>query len=94
MVGFINETVLGCLIGIAAWLWKGNSFPGLVVGIALAEYTLVAASFGSTVPLLLKRLKVDPAVAPGPILTTVTDICGFFLVLSLATMMLPRLTTI
>jgi magnesium transporter len=91
-VGLINGTVLGCLIGIAAWLWKGNPYLGLVVGIALAANTLVAVSLGGTVPLLLKRLKVDPAVASGPILTTVTDMCGFFLVLSLATIMLPRLT--
>ena len=91
-VGLINGTVLGCLIGLAAWLWKGNPFLGLVVGIALAGNTLVAVSLGGTVPLMLKRFKVDPAVASGPILTTVTDMCGFFLVLSLATLMLPRLT--
>ena len=90
-VGLINGIVLGSLIGLAAWLWKGNPFLGLVVGIALAANTMVAVSLGGTVPLLLKRLKVDPAVASGPILTTVTDMCGFFLVLSLATLMLPRL---
>jgi hypothetical protein len=49
------------------------------------------AALGGTVPLLLKRFGVDPAVASGPILTTVTDMCGFFLVLSLATLVLPRL---
>jgi magnesium transporter len=87
-VGLINGIVLGSLIGLAAWLWKGNPFLGLVVGIALAANTMVAVSLGGTVPLLLK---VDPAVASGPILTTVTDMCGFFLVLSLATLMLPRL---
>jgi magnesium transporter len=43
------------------------------------------------VPLLLKRHNLDPALASGPILTTVTDMCGFFLVLSFATAMLPRL---
>lgn len=52
---------------------------------------LVAVSLGGTVPLLLKRIGVDPAVASGPTLTTVTDMCGFFLVLSLATMVLPKL---
>ena len=64
------------------------------MGAALAINTLVAVSIGGTVPLLLKRMGVDPAVASGPILTTVTDMCGFFLVLSLATWMLPRLTGI
>ena len=63
-----------------------------MVGLALAANTLVAVSIGGTVPLILKRIGVDPAVASGPILTTVTDMCGFFLVLSLATLVLPRLT--
>ena len=54
--------------------------------------TVVAVSIGGTVPLLLRRLRVDPALASGPILTTVTDMCGFFLVLSIAGAMLPKLT--
>jgi magnesium transporter len=91
-VGLINGVVLGSLIGMAAYAWKGNPYLGLVVGGALAVNTMVAVSIGGTVPLLLKRMKVDPAVASGPILTTVTDMCGFFLVLGLATLMLPYLT--
>ena len=91
-VGVINGLVLGSLLAVAAWLWKGNPYLGLVVGAALATNTVIAVSLGGTVPLLLKRLKVDPAVASGPILTTVTDMCGFFLVLSFATMLLSKLT--
>jgi magnesium transporter len=49
-------------------------------------------SIGGTVPLLLKRFGVDPAVGSGPLLTTITDMCGFFLVLSLASLALPGLT--
>lgn len=90
-VGLINGVVLGFLLGVAAWLWKDNAVLGLVVGSALAINTLVAVSIGGTVPLLLKAFRVDPAVASGPILTTVTDMCGFFLVLGLATIMLPWL---
>ncbi|MCB1859730.1 MAG: magnesium transporter [Gammaproteobacteria bacterium] len=92
-VGLINGVILGCLIAAAAWFWKGNLYLGVVVGTALACNTLVAVSLGGTIPLLLKRLKVDPAVASGPILTTVTDMCGFFLVLSIASLMLPNLVT-
>ena len=91
-VGAINGLALGCLIALAAWLWKGNPYLGLVVGGALATNTLVAVSIGGVVPLLLKRFNVDPAVASGPILTTITDMCGFFLVLSFAGAMLPLLT--
>lgn len=92
-VGLINGVVLGTLLAIAALLWKGNPWLGLVVGGALAVNTLVAVSIGGTVPLVLKRLKLDPAVASGPILTTITDMCGFFLVLSFATAILPRLSS-
>lgn len=92
-VGVINGVVLGALLALAAILWKGNPWLGAVVGAALAANTVVAVSIGGTVPLLLKRFRFDPATASGPVLTTVTDMCGFFLVLSLATMMLPRLAS-
>jgi len=88
-VGLINGLVLGCLLALAAWAWKGIPVLGLVVGAALALNTMVAVSIGGTVPLILKGLGVDPAVASGPVLTTVTDMCGFFLVLSLASLALP-----
>jgi magnesium transporter len=91
IVGMINGVALGALLGAAAWAWKGNPVLGLVVGGALAANTIVAVSIGGTVPLLLRRLKLDPAVASGPLLTTVTDMCGFFLLLSLASMVLPFL---
>jgi len=91
VVGLINGIALGALLGAAAWAWKGNPVLGLVVGGALAANTIVAVSIGGTVPLLLRRLKLDPAVASGPLLTTVTDMCGFFLLLSIASLVLPAL---
>jgi magnesium transporter len=91
-VGIINGAALGLLLGFAAWIWKGNAVLGLVVGAALAINTVVAVSIGGTVPLLLKRFKFDPAVASGPLLTTVTDMCGFFLLLSLASLVLPAIS--
>jgi magnesium transporter len=90
-VGLINGTALGVLIGIVATLWDGNAWLGVVVGVTLALNTLIAVSVGGTVPLVLKRLGVDPAVASGPILTTVTDICGFFLALSFASLLITQL---
>ena len=90
-VGVLNGLALGVLLGIAAWLWKGNPALGAVVAGALAINTVVAVSIGGTVPLLLKRLGADPAVASGPVLTTVTDMCGFFLVLGIATLALAWL---
>lgn len=90
-VGLINGLALGTLLGIAAWAWKGSPVLGLVVGLALAINTVIAVSIGGTVPLVLKRFGVDPAVASGPLLTTITDMCGFFLVLSLAATAMPYL---
>jgi magnesium transporter len=90
-VGVINGIVLGILIGIVAWIWKDNAYLGLVIGLALASNTLLAVSIGGTVPLILKNFGVDPAVASGPLLTTVTDMAGFFLVLSLASFFMPQL---
>jgi magnesium transporter len=91
-VGLINGIVLGILIGVAAYLWKGNICLGIVVGGALAINTLIAVSIGGTVPLILKKMNIDPALASGPILTTVTDMIGFFLALAFATMALHHLS--
>lgn len=90
-LGMLNGLVLGMLIAMVAWLWQGNPFLGLVVGTAMALNTLVAVSIGGTVPLLLRRFNLDPALASGPTLTTITDMCGFFLILSFATILLSRL---
>jgi magnesium transporter len=90
-VGLINGTAVGLLLGTIAFVWKGNMVLGMVVGVALMLNTLVAVAIGGVVPLLLRRLGRDPAVASGPLLTTVTDMCGFFLVLSMATALIEQL---
>ena len=90
-IGLINGLAVGILLGAIAWFWKGNMVLGLVVGGALFVNTLVAVSIGGIVPLVLRRLGRDPAVASGPLLTTVTDMCGFFLVLSMASQFIEYL---
>ncbi|MGE3180359.1 MAG: magnesium transporter [Phycisphaerae bacterium] len=90
-VGILNGVALGVLIGLVAFLWKNNVYLGLVVGAALAANTLIAVCIGGAVPLILKAFKTDPALASGPILTTITDMCGFLLVLTLASMLMTRL---
>jgi magnesium transporter len=91
-IGIINGIVLGILLGLVAWAWKGNATLGAVVAISLAANTLVAVCFGGLIPLALTGLGQDPALASGPILTTVTDMSGFFIVLKLASLVLPWLT--
>jgi len=84
-IGIINGVVLGALLGLVAFLWKGNAWLGFVVGGALAVNTVVAVCLGGCIPLILKWCNRDPALASGPVLTTVTDMCGFFFALGFAT---------
>mgnify|MGYP002630652084 CR=1 FL=1 len=91
-IGIINGVVLGLLLGGVAFLWKGNPYLGLVVGVSLAANTLLAVSFGGMIPLILRRVGADPALASGPLLTTITDMCGFFFVLSFASALLTKLS--
>ena len=92
LVGLLNGLVLGLLIALAGLAYSGNPYLGLVVGVALAVNTVVAVLIGGTVPLFLRARGMDPALASGPILTTVTDMFGFFTALSLASVLLDRLS--
>ncbi|MBC2604223.1 magnesium transporter [Puniceicoccus vermicola] len=89
-VGLVNGFVLGLLVAVAGTIWQ-NGWFGLVVGTALMLNTIVAVLIGGLVPLILKGFKMDPALASGPILTTITDMCGFFFVLFFAGTLLERL---
>ena len=70
---------------------QGNWWFGLVVGGALSINTVVAVGLGGTLPLIAKRLRLDPALVSGPLLTTVTDMLGFLLALGFAAVMMDRL---
>ncbi len=89
-LGLINGLVLGVALGTIAWIMRGDAYPylGLVVGGAMVVNSLVAVCVGGAMPLLLKSIKVDPALAAGPLLTTMTDLCGFFFALTFAKLML------
>jgi magnesium transporter len=91
-IGVVNGIALGVLLGLVGWVWQGNYMLGAVVGASLAINTLLAVCFGGSIPLVLRGLGQDPALASGPILTTITDMSGFFLVLTLAGAVLPWLT--
>jgi magnesium transporter len=91
-VGIMNGLLLGLLLGVVAFLWKGNPYLGVVIGGSLSMTVIISVCVGGMLPLVLKRLNIDPAIASSPILTTVTDISGFFLVLSFATLMLSKLS--
>lgn len=87
-IGIINGIILGTLIGTIGYLWEKNIHFGLVIGLAIFLNLTFATLSGAFIPLLLKKLKIDPALASSIFVTTVTDVLGFFFFLGLATLML------
>ncbi len=84
-VGILNGIALGILLGGVSYLFNNNNiYFGVVVGTALALSTIVAVCLGGGIPLLLRRINIDPAIAAAPIVTTIIDMCGFFFVLGFA----------
>ncbi len=83
-VGLLNGLVFAVIIGGVGMIWFGSPLLGVVLGMAMVVNLLVAGSAGILVPLWLEKLGVDPALASGAFVTTVTDIVGFFAFLGLA----------
>jgi magnesium transporter len=90
-IGLLNGLVVGVVVGLAAWAWRGIPILGLVMGLAVVGNLVAAGLAGTLVPLTLKALKLDPALASAVLVTTVTDVVGFGLFLGLATLFLPLL---
>ena len=87
-VAALNGLVLGLVLGLIVWAWFGEWPLALVIASALTINLLMAALAGVLVPVTLKRMGFDPALAGGVILTTVTDVMGFLSFLGLATLVL------
>lgn len=87
-VGLVNGLVFSALIGMVAGLWFHDPHLGMVIAAAMITNLIVAGFSGASIPILLDRFKIDPAVASGVFLTTMTDIVGFFSFLGLATFFL------
>ena len=90
-LGLIHGVALGVVVGFIAYLWKGNFTLGVVLGLAMLGNMLVAGMFGAGVPLLLRQLRLDPAVSSAVFVTTFTDVIGFVLFLGLATIFVDHL---
>ncbi len=84
IVGLFQGIAVGALIGIGVYLWKGNAYLGLVLGISLVGNMILAAIVGTLIPMGLKAIDQDPAMASSVLVTAVTDSLGFFIFLSLA----------
>ncbi|HUL89000.1 MAG TPA: magnesium transporter [Pseudolabrys sp.] len=86
MVGLLNGVAFAVITGIAAYIWFRVPGLGFVIGLAMICNLIAAALGGILIPLTLHRLKIDPAVASSPFVTTVTDVVGFFSFLSIASL--------
>jgi magnesium transporter len=84
-VGLLNGCLWALLIGGIVVLWKGNWLLGGIISAAMLTNLTVAGIAGVTIPIILKKMKIDPALAGGMALTTVTDVIGLFVFLGLAT---------
>ncbi len=84
IVGAVNGAAFAILAGLMAWAWFGDPMLGGVIGAAMIINLLSAGLFGAAIPIVLERMKIDPAIASTVLLTTVTDVVGFFAFLGLA----------
>lgn len=90
LVGLINGAANGIIVFFIAFIYDGNLMLGLVLLFAMTGNLVIAGLTGSSIPLILKRVGIDPAVASSIIITTFTDCAGFLLPLWLATHILPH----
>ena len=84
LLGILHGAVLGVLVAVIAILWKQNVGLGLVLGVAMFGNMIIAGTVGAAVPLFLRRIGQDPAVASAVLVTTATDVFGFLLFLGIA----------
>lgn len=91
LVGLTTGVVIGAIIAVLGFIWERNIVFGIVIGVAMILNMMVATMSGFIVPVILKKLKIDPALASAVFVTTVTDVLGFFFFLGLATMFINYL---
>ncbi|WP_233488126.1 magnesium transporter [Nereida ignava] len=88
LVGLVNGLIFAVVMGVVGVLWFGSPVLGAVIGVAMVVNLVIAGLAGTVIPVALEKLGVDPALASGAFVTTVTDVVGFFAFLGLAAMVL------
>lgn len=88
IVGGINGLLFAVLISGVTWAWFGDMQIGIVIGAAMIVNLLIAGFAGVTIPIMLQKMNIDPAVASAVVLTTITDVVGFMAFLGLAAIVL------
>jgi len=84
LLGLLNGLAIGLIVGVVGWFWKHSITLGVIAGIAMLLNMLAAALAGVLVPFTLRAFRIDPALASGILVTTVTDVAGFLFFLGLA----------
>jgi magnesium transporter len=92
IIALIKGAVIGCIVGVLAYVWMGNAWLGLIVGFAMLANIANATLVGVLVPLMLRRFHLDPALASGVIVTTFSDVVGFLVFLGLGALLVDKLT--
>jgi magnesium transporter len=87
-VGMLNGLVFSLVVAIVAFYWYQDLSLGLVMAVAILVNLVAGALAGALIPVLLKRMSIDPALAGGVVLTTVTDVIGILAFIGLATYIL------
>jgi len=90
-VGLFTGISMGIVVALLGWFWEKNVVFGIVIGTSMVLNMVAATISGFAVPVVLKKLDIDPALASAVFVTTVTDVLGFFFFLGLATLFLPFL---
>lgn len=90
-VASVMALVCGISVSVIVWMWKGNPALGACVGIALCCSMVTASALGSTEPALLKRFGIDPAIAAGPLITSINDISGVLIYTAISLVFLDLL---
>lgn len=88
LVGLVNGLVFAFFMGIVGYFWFGSPMLGYVIAIAMVVNLVVAGLAGTVIPVLMERFGVDPALASGTFVTTVTDVIGFSVFLGLGALLL------
>lgn len=90
-VGLIIGVICGILISIIAFIWQGNAILGVVVGASLLLTLIIGTLAGTVIPIILYKLNIDPAVASGPLITTLNDIFSLITYFGIATTFINHL---
>lgn len=90
-LGIFNGAIIGLIAGFVLYLKYHNVFLGLIILVAMILNMVIAGVVGFLLPLIFDKMKIDPAISSPIFLTTATDICGFFIFLGLASVILPKL---